>query len=228
MKIVPNVVTAKRPMLAALAVCWLLVASGGALLQAQEGAAAEPSSLDTLMDQTSRGNTVQAAQAAYHQGLRELERAEDLAAKAAEMEDASKSEKLLAKSVKANENAVQQLTGALQQNPKLIEAYDALGLAYRRLGKYQEALEIHAIALRRDPDSMDNFRGWSEALMQLDMLGNATTAYATYVEADSPRAPILMDEIKKWLAVKQDDPGELEPEHVQRLADWIAQQEQGG
>lgn len=217
----------KRPTVALAAAC-LLLAGGGAALHGQEEAAPERSSLETLMDQTSAGNTVQAARALYHQGMRELDRAGDLADKATATDDPAKSEKLLGKSTNAYESASQLLMQALQGNPKMIEGYDALGFAYRRLGNYQAALEVHAIALRRDPESMENFRGWSEALLKLDMLGNATQAYTSYAEDDSPRASILMDEMRKWLAAKQADPGDLDPADVERLADWIAQQEQSG
>jgi uncharacterized protein YpuA (DUF1002 family) len=58
------------------------------------------------------------------------------------------------------------------------------------------------------------------------MLGDATNAYATFAEQGSPRAAVLMEEIKKWLAAKQTDPGDLDPADVQRLADWVA--EHGG
>ena len=169
----------------------------------------------------------QAALMIYNQGVRELNRAEKLVEKAGEEEVEKKRQKLLEKSVEANEAAVQQFMQALKTRPDMIEAYDALGLAFRRLGKYQEALEIHAIALRRDPDSLENFTGWSESLLELNMLGNATASYTKYAEEGSPRAPILMDAMKKWLADKQADPGEMDPAHVQRMADWIAQQEQG-
>ncbi len=218
----------KRTILAVVASCVLAV-SGGAALSAQEGGAIpESSAFDTLMDQSSRGNTVQSAQSGYHQGMRDIERAEDLAEKAAGETDEAKAAKLNKKSVAAYQSATEQLMGALRLNPKMIEAYDALGLAFRRLGQDQASLEVHAIALRRDPDSMENFRGWSESLMNLNMLGNATTSYTQYVEEGSPRAAILMDAMKTWLVEKQADPGELRPEDVQRLADWIDQQEQSG
>lgn len=195
---------------------------------AQTGAAEEPSSLDILMESTSEGNTVQAAQMLYHQGMRELKRAEKLAARAAEEQGEEKRVELLEESAEANEAAVGNFMQALTGRPEMIEAYVALGSAFRHLGKNQEALEIHAIALRRDPDSLDNFEGWARALLNLNMLGNATASYTKYVEEDSPRAPILMDAMKQWLVAMRADPGEFDPAHVQRMADWIAEQEHGG
>lgn len=211
--------------LSVLSIYVLLAASGGALLQAQEeGAAAEPSTLGVLMEPTSEGNTFQATQAIYHQGVRDLKRAVKLAEKAAQTDDSEKAADLLARSEQANGSAIQLITQALQQNPKLLEGYEDLGFAYRRAGKYQEAMQIHAMGLGKDPGNLENYRGWSESVLALNMLGDATTAYARMVETGSPGAPILMDEIKEWLAAKQADPGDLDPAHVERLAQWVADQ----
>lgn len=208
-----------------LSIYVLLAASGGALLQAQEeGAAAEPPTLGVLMEPSSQGNTFQATQATYHQGVRDLKRSMKLAEKAAETDDPDKAADLLEKSEQANGSAIQLITQALQQNPKLLEGYEDLGFAYRRAGKYQEAMQIHAMGLGKDPANLENYRGWAESILALNMLGDATAAYARMVETDSPGAPILMDEIKEWLAAKQADPGDLDPAHVERLAQWVTEQ----
>jgi tetratricopeptide (TPR) repeat protein len=117
---------------------------------------------------------------------------------------------------------------ALQNDADMIEAYVSLGTALRRLGRYQEALDLHAIALRRDPESLENFEGWADALMHLNMLGNAVASYTKYSEEGSPRAQVLMDAIKVWLVEMSEDPGELDPAHVEKMAAWVAEQEQGG
>ena len=183
----------------------------------------EGSTLGTFADPSSQGNTVQSARAVLGQGMRELKQSQKLEEKAAGTDDTEKATKWLEKSREANANAIQLLTQALQQNDKLIDGYEALGLAYRREGKYQEAMQVHAVGLGKDPDSLANFRGWSQSMLALDMLGDATTAYAKFAEEDSPYAPILMEELKGWLAAKQADPGEMDPAHIERLEAWIAE-----
>ena len=192
---------------------------------AQEDAYLEPTE---DLEQTSRGNVVQMATMAYHQGMRDLDRADKLEEKAAAESAEAKREKLLKKALAARESATQQFLQALRNEPEMIEAYVALGGAFRSLGKYQEALEIHAIALRRDPESMENFQGWAAALLELNMLGNATASYTRYAEEGSPRAEILMGEMQKWLTARQADPGEIDPAHIERMAAWMAEQGQGG
>ena len=207
---------------ASVSMIGLFVLVGAAIEgRAQTEAAPEPSS-------TSAGNTVQAAQMLYHQGMRELTRAGKLASRATEESSDEKRAEFMARSAEANEVAVGNFMQALKTQPEMIEAYVSLGEAFRHLGKYQEALEVHAIALRRDPESMENFEGWAEALMGLNMLGNATASYTKYVEEGSPRAAVLMDAMQSWLVRMEADPGDFDPEHVQRMAEWMAQQEQGG
>jgi tetratricopeptide (TPR) repeat protein len=187
----------------------------------------EPSSYATLMDRTDLGNIAQTARMQLDSGLRELKQAEQLRDKAAEITDPKKRQKADAKTLKAAQRADKFFREALGYNANLIEAYGGLGTALRLQGKPEEALQVHALALRRDPDDLDNFQGWTETLLELNMLGNATKAYSSYAHSNPKRAAILMNEIKRWLAEKETDPGDLDPEDVQRLALWVQQQEQG-
>ena len=211
-----------RPVVALAAIGCLLFAG---LAVAQEDAYLDPSA---PLEQSSAGNVVQQAKMLYGQGMRSLDKAAKMIVKAEAEDSEAKAGKLMKKAVAAREGAVQNFMQALRLEPEMIEAYVGLGQAFRQLGKYQEALEIHAIALRRDESSMENFQGWAESLMELNLLGNATQAYAAYVEAGSPRAEILMGEMKKWLEARRADPGEMDPEHVERMAEWMAEQNQGG
>jgi tetratricopeptide (TPR) repeat protein len=199
----------------------LLVALAAGSLSAQPDDYLQPSG---PMQQSTAGNVTQGGTIAFHEGMRLLDIAAIAAVKATEADTDKKREKLEKKVTSSYEQAAQQFVSALRQDADLFEVYEPLGRTFRILGKYQEALEIHAIALRRNEESMENFTGWAEALMELNMLGNATQAYAAYAEAESPRAPILMDAMQEWLAAKQEDPGDLDPANIQRLADWIAQQ----
>jgi tetratricopeptide (TPR) repeat protein len=221
-------ISMKHSTAAVLGACWLLALGSGAPLLAQGTEPVEERrALSNFADPTSAGNTAQATRMLLASAMRDLEQAEALANKAATVEDEKKADKLAKQSVSANESAVEQFIQVLKKDPTIMEAYDSMGLAFRRMGRYQEALEIHGVALRRDPSSLENFRGWSEALLSLNFLGDAVTQYANYLEMGSPNAPILMEEIKKWLAAKQADPGDLEPAHVQRMTEWVAENDTG-
>lgn len=197
------------------------------LPQGQGAPNEEPSSTDQLLDRTDLGNVAQAARTNYHSGVRELEKAEKLLQKLAELEDLEKIEKTDKKLQGAAARAEKSFREALGYDADLIAAYAGLGTALRLQGQAEEALQVHAMGLRRSPDNLENFQGWAKALLDLNMLGNATTAYTDYLQSHPPRAEILMIEIKHWLAAKQSAPGELDPADLDRLATWISDQDPG-
>ena len=189
--------------------------------------AEEPSSEDTLFEQSDLGNVTQAAQFAYRGGQRELDAAAKLAGKAADAPSEEKRQALLEKRTKALQQAVEKFQEAIGYQPGLLDAYTGLGAALRELGLHEDALQVYARALEADDGREEDFRGWAASLLALDMLGDATSAYARLAANRPDQAAILMETMKAWLAEKQTDPGDLRPEDIQRLADWIAQQEAG-
>lgn len=188
---------------------------------------ADPSSLEPLMDRTDLGNVAQTARLRYSTGVRELKKAKKLQEKADQSSDPEEKARTADKARQALESADKAFREALSYNAGLIEAYAGLGTTLRLLGKNEDALQIHAMALRREPEDLENFAGWTESLLALNMLGNATATYTDYVQSNPARAEILMTAIENWLADRATDPGEIDPADVQRLADWVAQQKPG-
>lgn len=184
----------------------------------------EASSRDTLMERTDMGNTAQEARMQYSSGARELNKALKLRQKAAKMTDPEARARTLERAQGALDSADKAFRETLSYDADLIEAYAGLGTVLRLQGKPQDALQVHAMALRKAPNDLENFTGWTDSLMALNMLGNATTAYTDYAQSNPQRAEILMTAIEKWLADKKTDPGDLDPGDVQRLADWVEQQ----
>ena len=225
----------QRPARAALLCCWLLQAAvPGSVFAQDDGTVPEPSNMDKLeaagrsMDNIRTAMSPgEAARALYHSGMRDLDRAQDLSAKSERVEKPKRIEKLQTNSFKAYQTAAGRLMYALRLEPDLIEAYEALGFALRELGEYNAALGVHREALERDPESVENFRGWSETLLELSMVSEAIEMHEHLVDIQSPWAAVLVEEMEKWLAVRQVDPGGLKVEEVERLAEWVAEREGG-
>ena len=171
------------------------------------------------------GNVAQTARMEYAEGNRNLAQARKLRRRIAETDDSDKKAKLEEKLEESYQSAVQSFTDAIGYAPKMAEAYAGLGETLRDWGQVEKSLEVHAAAVRRFPDDLENFEGWALTLMELNLLGNATSAYTTYVDANPDRAAILMEIMQDWLQRKQTDPGDLNPADVERLAAWIEQQE---
>ena len=160
----------------------------------------------------------------YNAGVRDLNKAQKFRDKAAKITDAKEKAKTEKRAQSALESADKAFREALSYHAGLIEAYAGLGATLRMQGKAEEALQVHAMALRLAPEDLENFAGWTESLLALNLFGNATTAYSDYAQSNPARAEILMTAIENWLAEKKTDPGEVDPADVQRLADWVTQQ----
>lgn len=187
----------------------------------------EPRANEETMARSDMGNVAQTARMEYNSGVRDLAKAQKLREKAAAATDAKDKAKAEAKAQSALESADKSFREALSFDGELIEAYTGLGTVLRLQGKLEESLQVHAMALRQDPEDMENFAGWVQSLLALNMLGNATTAYTDYRQTRPDRAEVLMTAIEQWLDDKQAEPGAVDPADVQRLADWVEQQKQG-
>ena len=211
----------------ALLLCW---AAGDQVL-AQGGGdppspAEEPSSFDTLFDQSSLGNVTQTAQGHFHSGHRLLMQGERLSAKALESSSDKKRESMERKALKAWESAVGEYTEAIGYDPEMLPAYAELAEVLRRLGRPMEAMQANVSALKLAPQDDANFRGWIDSMLALDMLGDLTQTYTRLATQNPARAEYVMSALEGWLDDKRADPGEMDPAHIDRLAAWIEQQQQ--
>ena len=105
----------------------------------------------------------------------------------------------------------------------MLEAYVALGETFAKLGRHDERLQVHSAALELAPGDENNFRGWAGALLALDKLNDAMSAWDRYHADDPNKADILVAEMKGWLERRQTEPGELASEDIQRIEDLLAE-----
>ena len=218
--------------------CWYSLAISAAVLTVLAMTPVEPLVAQVLEfeppdteaefdEQSDLGNVAQTARMEYAEGNRHLAQARKLQRRIAETDDSDKRAKLEEKLEETYQGAVQSFTDAIGYAPKMSEAYAGLGEALRDWGQLEQSLEVLATAVRRFPEDLENFEGWATTLMELNLLGNATSAYTNYVDANPDRAAILMEVMEDWLNQKQADPGDLNPADVERMAAWIQQQEAG-
>jgi len=183
--------------------------------------------MDTLFDRSDTGNVVQSAVMSLSAGQRELKRAAKLEGRLGELEG-KKLESTKANISQAYENAIESFQDAIRSEPKMVEAYVGLSRALRAAGKFRDALVVSSQGLKLTPEDDDLFAGWAESIMELDMLGDATRAYSQLKAASPARAELLMQLMKDWLSQRRAQPGEISEADVDRLADWIAEQERTG
>jgi hypothetical protein len=157
----------------------------------------------------------------YFRGAGQLKRAEKLSARAAKATGAER-EKLAGEARAAYEGAVESLAGAVQANPALRDASASLGAALRAIGRAQEAVQVHVLALRRDGRDDENFRGYVESLLALHQLGNVTALHDQLRGEQPKRAKMVLEALRRFRADRRVDPAGLAPADLERLDAWLA------
>jgi Flp pilus assembly protein TadD len=166
-----------------------------------------------------------APSASSRSGARRRSRSARRATRRACSHDAAARQGAQDKSRAAFETAVGEFVAAVRLQPEFGEAYAALGAALRQLGRYEEAAEVHYAALTKLPKDIENMRGWARSMLALNRLGDTTATYDRLRESFPKGAAVLLEEMKAWLAAHRATPGDLRPEDVERLAQWIAERE---
>jgi len=160
----------------------------------------------------------------YNNGLRMRDRAWKLEEKADEAEDEAKREKLLTKVDKQFAAAVREFRTAIQNDPRLFQAWSSLGYALRRTGDYEESLRAYDRALEIQPGYAEAIEYRAEAYLKLGRLDEAKSAYMTLFNHDRERADELLDAMQEWVEANRGDSGAAE--QAEELAQWIEQRGQ--
>ena len=75
--------------------------------------------------------------------------------------------------VKDFKSAVENLTKAVQQNPRDADAHTMLGHSYRKLGNFDKSMEHYQMALKINPNDRDAHEYLGELYLQLNQAANA-------------------------------------------------------
>jgi tetratricopeptide (TPR) repeat protein len=171
-------------------------------------------------------NPVQAARMQLLAGQRELRRGEKLADRARAATDEEERSETEAKSRAAFEAAVAAFVESVRLQPQHVEAYLGLGDALTRLGRHDQAVQVHITALSRFPKDLDNLRGLARSMLVVDRLGETTQIHERLHGTFPEGAAVVMEELKAWLERRRAAPADIRPEDIERLATWIAEREE--
>lgn len=161
----------------------------------------------------------------YNNGLRMRDRAWSLEEKAEEADDEAKREKLLSKVDKQFVAAVREFRTAVQNDPRLFQAWSSLGYALRRTGDYEESLRAYDRALDIQPGYTEAIEYRAEAYLKLGRVDEAKSAYMTLFNHDRERADQLLKAMEEWVEAKRGEGGSA-ADQVEELAQWIEQRGQ--
>jgi tetratricopeptide (TPR) repeat protein len=160
---------------------------------------------------------------AYNSGLQRRDRAMKSEAKAAAAKKDADREKELKKAREEYERALKDFQKAAELNPKLPQAHNGLGFAYRKLGAFDEALEHYDEALRLAPNFPDAIEYRAEAYLALNRIDDAKAAYLTLLAMDRKQADMLMSAMREWAAMRRLDPAGIDPAALAAFEAWLTE-----
>jgi tetratricopeptide (TPR) repeat protein len=160
---------------------------------------------------------------AYNDGVRHRDAALKLETRAAKDTKESDRVKNTKKAREEYEKALANFKRAMSLNPKLPQAYNGAGFAYRKLGDFTTALNFYDQALELSPRFLDAIEYRAEAYLGLNMIDAAKDEYLKLFAMDRGQADVLMKAMKEYVAKKKTDPGGLDPAVLTAFEAWIAE-----
>jgi tetratricopeptide (TPR) repeat protein len=119
--------------------------------------------------------------------------------------------------------ALKDFKKATELNPRLHQAYNGMGFAYRKLGDHSKALEFYDKALQLAPGFPEALEYRGEAYLGLNRIDDAKNAYLELLGADRAQAALLMAAMKDWLLKRRANPEGVDPASLTSFESWITE-----
>ena len=131
--------------------------------------------------------------------------------------------KLQKKAADEFDKALKDFKRATQLNPRLYQAYNGMGYAYRKLGDYTNALEHYDRALQLAPGFPEATEYRAEAYLALNRVDDAKKAYLELLGSDRKQAAILMTAMREWVEKRRVEPAGVDAATLTALETWITE-----
>jgi tetratricopeptide (TPR) repeat protein len=154
------------------------------------------------------------ARTAYNAGVRLIEKADGLLADAARQTDDRKQQKLRHKADDSFTAAAKKFTRAVDLRPGMHEAWNYLGYASRKLGRYDAALAAYDRALSLKPGYAEAIEYRGHAYLGLNRISEAKEAYLALFGSNRKLAASLLAAMQQWVGEHRDDAG---------FASWVSE-----
>ena len=162
----------------------------------------------------------------YNKGLKHRDEAWQHEAKAATAEKEKDREKRLEKARKDYQKAVTEQLSAVDKTPRFHEAFSSLVYAYRKLGRYEEALAAYGTCLELAPNYAEAIEYRGEAYLGLNRVADARQAYQNLLPTDRAHAASLLSAFREWARKRRATPVEgVSARTLAEVEQWIAVKE---
>jgi tetratricopeptide (TPR) repeat protein len=162
------------------------------------------------------------ARSAYNQGIRSVEKGDELRADATRQSDARKQEKLRRKADDAYAGAIRRFTRAAELKPGMHEAWNYLGYCQRKLGRFDAALSAYEKALSLKPDYAEAIEYRGHAYLGLNRLADAKTAYLALFASNRRLAASLLAAMQQWLGEHRGG-SDVDAGTLDAFASWVSE-----
>ena len=159
---------------------------------------------------------------AYNNGIGHRDKGNKAEQQLAAASKESDRPKLQKKASDEYDKALKDFTRAAQLNPKLYQAYNGMGFAYRKLGDYAKALMFYDRALEIAPGFPEAIEYRGEAYLGLNRIEESKKAYLELLGADRKQAAILMAAMKQWIEKRRGD-SVVDPATLSAFETWISE-----
>jgi tetratricopeptide (TPR) repeat protein len=166
-----------------------------------------------------------AAQKAYKQAMKYLDKARQYEAAAAAAGNPDKRAKEMEKVGDAYSRALDEFTEALSNKGDMVEAWDNVGLVHLRLGAYRESIDDYDHALVLRPGLMDAIEHRAEAYLAVDRVEEVRSAYMDLYSHAPDLAAQLMAAMQKWLSDHEADARGMRPADVAAFGKWLSERD---
>jgi tetratricopeptide (TPR) repeat protein len=157
----------------------------------------------------------------YKSGLRYKKRAWKQEEKAAKASTPEKREKLLAKAAKNYDRARDEYFAVLRNDRMHHEAANELGYAWRKIGRYKQAIRWYNRALELKPGFLEAIEYRGEAYLAIGDIDAAKGAYMELFRNDQPLADQLLVAMEAWLSQQAD--GSVESAEIGGFSEWLTE-----
>jgi tetratricopeptide (TPR) repeat protein len=164
------------------------------------------------------------ARSAYNQGIRGVEKGDELRADATRQSDARKQQKLSRKADDAYAGAIRKFTRATELKPAMYEAWNYLGYCQRKLGRYDAALAAYEKALSLKPDYAEAIEYRGHAYLGLNRLRDAKNAYLALFASHRQLAASLLAAMQQWVGEHRGS-SDVDAGTLDAFAAWVTERQ---
>jgi tetratricopeptide (TPR) repeat protein len=159
----------------------------------------------------------------YNAGVRLIEKADELSADAMHQADEHKKTKALGKAAQAYSTAMKKFANATQLQPSNYQAWNYIGYANRKLGKYDAALAAYDRALGLKPDYAEAIEYRGHAYLGLNRLAEAKSAYLALFAGNRQLAATLLAAMQAWVGEHRGNAEGVDGPTLESFASWVSE-----